>query len=241
MRRALLTAAKGITLPAIGDAFMGGYYAGIIDTTKGNIIAADASQAGLRYALIVAPSSLESASLQYKNANTAAPAAAQTRWDGLGASAAMATASYPAANYCYGLTPPADAASRWYLPAMDELELIFRSLKSTTTTNATTTRAAGTFPGVSAGNGENVSSDPAGAAYTSNDPAQTAVLAFRAGGGQELGVAGANVDFWSSTENTATSSRSQMFSASVSNANGQQLIDSKTILKRVRPVRRLLL
>ena len=47
-----------VVLPAIGASFMGGYYAGIIDTTKGNIIPADTSQTGLRYALIVAPKSL---------------------------------------------------------------------------------------------------------------------------------------------------------------------------------------
>ena len=61
MRRALLTAGKANPLAGvnIGDSFMGGYYAGIIDTTQGNIIAADQSQTGLRYALIVAGKSLE--------------------------------------------------------------------------------------------------------------------------------------------------------------------------------------
>ena len=121
--------------PAIGDPFMGGFFAGIIDTTKGNIIPADASQTGLRYALIVAPKSLENTSLQYKTAGSAAPTAARTRWDGLSATIAMNSATYPAAQWCYGRSYPADDASPWYLPAMDELELIYRNLKPTTTNN----------------------------------------------------------------------------------------------------------
>ena len=239
MRRALLTAGPGgTTLPAIGDPFMGGYYAGIIDTTKGNIIAADASQTGLRYALIVSPKTLEQTSKQYKTANSAAPAAASTRWDGRSATVAMATdtETYPAADYCYGLAYPADDASGWYLPAMDELELIYRNLKSTTENNDTSSRPAGTFPGVDARHGENISSDPTGADYEASVPARTAVAAFQAGGAQALGRQDQNDYYWTATEYTATWAWYQAQSGAVA---GRQAGSSKTGSRWVRPVRRL--
>lgn len=95
----------------IGDPFMGGYYAGIIDTTKGNIITADASQAGLRYALIVAGIGSENASLPYEaTTGSAMPSACSTLWDGLTATQALAGAgsNYSAATYCAGLSYPDD-------------------------------------------------------------------------------------------------------------------------------------
>lgn len=226
----------------IGDAAFGGYVAGLIDTTRaGSIIASDASQTGLRYMLIVAPASLEHTSKQYKTTNDAAPAAARTRWDGLSATQAMNSSTYPAAQYCAGLTYPSDGGSPWYLGAMDELELIYRNLKATTEANYTTTAtsAAGSFPydGGAVNSGYNPSSDPSGAAYTSTVPGQTSVLAFRDGGGQDLGDAGTNIYYWSATESSAGGAWLQAFSGS--NA-GHQNFPSKTASGPVRPVRRVL-
>lgn len=225
---------------AVGDAFMGGYFVGIIDTTKGNIIAADNSQSGLRYALIISPLSLEVSGAPYKNANTPAPATSSTRWDGLVATTGMTVygPTFPAAFYCSGLTYPSDGGSQWYLPAMDELELLYRNLKPTSENNSVGTRVAGTFPGTTATFGENVSSDPAGGAYTTGNPAQTPVLPFRVGGAQALaGVVGTSVYYWASTEAAYGAAWAQC----VSGPTGYQDGFAKYSGSRVRPVRRLVL
>lgn len=222
----------------IGDAAFGGFVAGLIDTTRpGSIIAADASQVGQRYVLIVSPKTLETASRQYKTTNTAGPAATRTRWNGLGATQAMNSAEYPAAQYCLGLTRPADKASAWYLPAMDELELIYRNLKATTESNNTSSRMAGDFPGTSVPMGENISSDPTGTAYSSSVPGQTPVTAFRAGGAQALGRQGQNDYYWTATEYSAASAWIQGASGSVAGNQGGFGKDGSL---RVRPVRRIL-
>jgi len=62
----------------------------------------------------------------------------------------------------------------WYLPAKNELELIYRNLKPTPQSNATN------------GSGVNPSSLPAGTEYTSGSPSQTSVSSFRSGGGNSF-------------------------------------------------------
>lgn len=250
MRRgALLTTPRGLTLPAIGSAFMGGYYAGIIDTTRpGSIVAADTSQTGLRYALIVAPKSLEATLLQWATSDAFGPGASRTRWNGLAATTAMASTTYPAANYCYGLTFPTDAASRWYLPAMDELELVYRNLKGTTEPNPSSASQSSTvtnsfpFSGVNFSHGANVSSDPTGAAYESASPARTTVAVFQDGGGQDLGDAGTNLFYWTATEYDASSAWIHGFSGSAfSGFQSQSTKTTSHVTRIVRPVRRLVL
>jgi hypothetical protein len=217
---------------------MGGYYAGIIDTTKGNIIAADASQTGRRYALIVAPKSLQQSALQWRNANGASPAAALTRWDGLTATAALNSTTFPAANYCAGLTYPTDAASSWYLPAMDELELLYRYFKSYTQSNLSGSATA-TFPGTQT-TGVNPSSDPTGVAYSSSVPGQTSVTAFRDSQPQAIDGFGSNTGYWSSTSASGTSQAwGQSFGST--NSGAQSVLSRTDTLTYTRPVRRLLL
>lgn len=239
MRRAFLTAGSPIVLPAIGAAFMGGYFVGVIDTTKGNIIASDASQVGLRYALISAPKSLQ-VSRAYKTTADAAPAAARTRWDGLAATAAMAAdaATYPAADYCAGLTYPSDSGSPWYLAAMDERELIYRNFKPTTENNYTTANTTSTFPGGTQAQGYNPSCDPAGLAYTSGTPAKTSVALFQDGGSEDFGDLGVEFVMLTATEFSATAAWYQHMSGA---ASGAQSSTTKTTTQLIRPVRRVLL
>jgi hypothetical protein len=235
----LVSKADPLAGVSIGDSFMGGFYAGIIDTTvPGSIIAADASQTGLRYALILGGKSLET-SLSYKTSNDAAPGACSTRWDGLSATTAMGDGSgtYPAADYCVSLSHDNDGASAWYLPALDERELIYRHLKPTTETNFVNTSTGSTFPG-SQDYGYNPSSDPAGAAYTSATPSQTNVDAFREGGAQALGSTGTTYRFWTATEYSSTYAWAQDISGSLAS---RQSNFAKQTQERVRPVRRLIL
>jgi hypothetical protein len=173
----------------IGEAFGGGFYAG-------NIV-----EDGTEYFIIVAPkSSGEDDGLEFKTSNTDAPSATQTLNNGPAASASMDSATYPAAEFCEGLT--IGGFSDWYLPARDELELCYRNLKPTTTNNNTSDRAKSdiTYPegdDLSADTmGVNRNSNPTGSAYTTGSPAQTSATAFQTGN-TEAFEAG---DYWSSSE-----------------------------------------
>jgi hypothetical protein len=169
-----------------------------------------------KYRVIVAPkSSGENSSKQYKNANTAAPSATGTLTEGLKATLAMVadgnSTVYPAAHFCNDLS--IGGYSDWYLPARDELELIWRNLKPVTDNNYTTAdRPTGATPdyknlgslGDTANtHGLNNNSDPQGVAYTSGSPAQTSVAAFQTGGAEAMTFG--DIVYWSSTEyNTST-------------------------------------
>jgi hypothetical protein len=242
----VLPGAPGVALPNIGDNVFGGYYAGLIDTTRaGAIISGDASATGLKYMLIMAPKSLELApGTLWKTTNDAGPTGVRTRWDGLSASEAMAAAGavYQAATYCHGLTYPGDGYSRWYLPALDELELLYRNLKPTADANYVTPTAstAGDYPynGTTYNHGYDPASDPSGAAHTAGVPAQTGLAAFQQGGAQALeGVT--NPYYWAATEVNATYA---WFQYAGGGAAGNQGSNSKnTTGVRVRPVRRVVL
>jgi hypothetical protein len=220
-------AGAGDKIPNIGDPYEGGFFAGVIAN-------------GVYHRLVIAPlaSGESSTTLQYKNTNDAAPAATQTLNNGPAATAAMVAAGnstvYPAAHFCNNLT--IGGFSDWYLPARDELELCYRNLKPTTDANSTSNRAlsAITYP---EGNDEsadtmgvNRNSDPAGAAYTSGNPAQTSVSVFQTGN-TEAFAAGT---YWSSSEFSATRAWAQNF------PNGSQGSGAnKDINLRVRAVRRV--
>ena len=227
-------AGAGIVLPEIGEAFAGGFFAGIIDTTRpGSIIAADQYQSGLRYALVISPGSLESSSTMQWRTSSTTVAQAQTRWNGLAAQQALASTTFPAFNYCAGLSHPADGGSPWYLPALDELELLYRNFKPDTTSNAMGNRPQGTFPPTTAGHGENISSDPVGAPYTAGSPARTLLSAFQAGGAHAFKQV--TSWYWAATWYSPTGAWLQRPS------DGNQTSASQGSNDWVRPVRRVLL
>lgn len=199
-----------------------------------------------RHRVIVAPKSLgENASLALKNDNTAFPAGCQTLVDGLGSTDAMKNAGssvvYPAAYWARGLT--ISGMTDWYIPARDELELIWRNLKPTTDVNRTDRAGASAFnytvngefgdaAGDSAKCGVNNNSVPVGAQYTAGAPVQTSALAFRTGGAEALEFGSAY--YWSSSEYNATFA---WYLHSNSGDAGTQHYDGKTLAFRVRAVR----
>jgi hypothetical protein len=182
---------------------------------------------------------------QYKNANTAAPSATGTLTEGLKATLAMVAADtstvYPAAHFCNDLS--IGGYSDWYLPARDELELIWSNLKPVTNNNYTTTdRPTGATPdyknlgslGDTANtHGLNNNSDPQGVAYTTTVPGQTSVAAFQSGGAEAM-TFGSNV-YWSSTEYSTTSAWLQRYSTSFPGFQGNA---NKVSSNYVRAVRR---
>lgn len=125
---------------------------------------------------------------------------------------AMAKAGSPFAQWALDLN--------LYIPAQDELEIIYRNLKPTTETNSQYGRS-----------GINVSAIEPTAPYTPSLPAQTLAEAFKEGGSEAFD----SVAYWSSTQHAANSvyAWSQYFD------NGDQCYDGKYLRRCGVAVRRL--
>jgi hypothetical protein len=150
-----------VVLPAIGAAFGGGYYAGKMSYPDGI------------YALVIAPkASGESSGITYSNTGVVF-SGNTSLYDGWAIRANMIAAgidNFPAQKACSQLT--IGGFSDWYLPAREELELCYRNLKPTTGTNVTSA-------------GDTLNTVPPYGKYTTTNPLQTTVTAFRATAGAQ--------------------------------------------------------
>jgi len=177
--RLFIAASASGGLPNIGDAFEGGFFAGLISHTDDGVAT---------HGLIVAPSASGyngQATLQWKTSNTST-AGTTSPFDGAINSANMNNASHPAAQYCEGLS--IGGYSDWYLPARYELDIAYQNLKPTTTSNSTSW-------------GINPYSVPERTVNrTTGAPARTSIATFQTGGAEAF-VADSH---WSSTEDSAT-------------------------------------
>ena len=200
----------------IGQKFEGGYLAGVIRVKDS------------AYLLLAAPKSTE-CSLRVKTTYTSTPNT-QLVNDGWVNTNAMNDVEHLAAQYCRSLT--VGGHTDLYLPSRDELELCYRVFKPTNLRNYT--YDACTFTGnLSLANGTNLNAIPIGAAYTKTDPARTIVTAFQLGG-----IEAFSWDwYWTSTASSSSTIGSlvQHFS------NGGQDWVNKTLVNRVRGVRRVLI
>ena len=194
------------TLPAaIGAAFGGGFFAGLINAD------------GKTFALIVSPKLFGEFKGRWHASDDSVPGA-EDYADGLANTNAMAAAGSELTKAVRASV--IEGFDDWYIPARDELELIYRNLKPTDYENSASFR-----------DGENPSSVPMGCHYTEELPEQTSVDEFRAGGNQALDP----VWYWSSTQYGPSSSSAwdQNF------GNGGQHNDRKSYEGRARAVRRL--
>jgi hypothetical protein len=190
---------------AIGAAFGGGFFAGLVN------VGAET------YALIVSPKQAG----EYQgvwNQSLDSVAGAEHYSDGMANTAALATAGSEMAQWARSLN--IDGFSDWYIPARDELEILYRALKPTADENAVTFR-----------DGDNPSSAPVGYPYTETAPAQTSLAAFQQGGAEAL----APSLHWSSTQYAGfpNDAWGQYFD------DGLQGYDIKSCAGRARAVRRL--
>ena len=190
---------------AIGNAFGGGFFAGLIKVD------------GKSFALVVSPKLFGEFKGRWNASDDSVPGA-EDYADGLANTNAMAAAGSELAKAVRGSV--IEGFDDWYIPARDELELIYRNLKPTSQENSASFR-----------DGENPSSLPMGRHYTEERPAQTGVAEFRADGAQALDAAW----HWSSTQYGPSSSTAwiQVFS------NGTQGYNRKSYEGRARAVRRL--
>ena len=172
----------------IGQAYGGGFYAGKISTTADGVAT---------HYLIVAPkASGENSGRTWGVYGTTTGITSDINGPTNSASLAALGASYEAAKFCEDLT--IGDYSDWYLPAKNELEVLYYFLKPTTTANYTG----------SGSNANAVSPEPISTNYTSGSPAQTSAgIGFRTGETDAF----ASAYYWSSTEYVANSAWVQGF------------------------------
>lgn len=191
-----------------GTPFGGGYYAGRINI------------GGQIYALVVAPKALGGeapGTLTWKTSQTTT-AGTDSVNDGWANTQAMATAglaNHPAAQFCRGLS--IGGFNDWYLPAKDELEILYRNFKPTIQANSTSY-------------GANSSSVPPQGNYTSGNPAKTSIALFKEGAAEAF-IADW---YWSSTQYSSSSAWYQLFN------DGGQYYFNKSSAYYVRAIRKVL-
>lgn len=196
----------------IGQAYGGGYYAGKINVS------------GTQYYLIVAPKASGESSLRTWGVNGVSTSATSVI-DGVGNTSILAGlgASYQAATFCNILNSSSSGLNGykdWYLPAKNELEVLYYFLKPTTAANYTS----------SGSNANAVSPEPISTNYTTGSPAQTAAgINFRTGESEAF----ASDYYWSSTELSVNSAWRQNF------ADGGQGYYPKSDSYYARAVRRV--
>lgn len=182
----------------------GGFFAGVVVVN------------GLKYGVVVSPKTRGEFADEWGNPGEKIEARHLS--DGLANTQAMAAADSKIATQALGLD--INGFQDWYIPARDELELIYRNLKPTPQQNWCTFR-----------DGENPSSVPVGILYTDESPGQTSVDDFRAGRGEAMDPAW----YWSSTQSSADYAFVQHF------YDGCQSYGRKGYSFRVRAVRRFLI
>jgi len=197
----------------IGQAFGGGFYAGKIAVGGGGVAT---------HYLIVAPkASGESSGRTWGVSGTTTGITSVIDGPTNSASLAALGASYQAAVFAEGLT--IGGYSDWYLPAKNELEVLYYFLKPAGGTNTTTVGS----------NANAVSPEPISTNYTSGSPAQTTATGtngFRTGEANAFDTTSA---YWSSTEASSTNAWFQDF------ISGTQVSNIKTASFYVRAVRRI--
>jgi hypothetical protein len=174
----------------IGEAWGGGFYAGKIAVGGGGVAT---------HYLIVAPkASGENSSRTWGTYGVTTAQTSVINGPTNSAVEAALGASYQAAVFCEGLT--IGGYTDWYLPAKNELEVLYYFLKPTTNANNTG----------SGSNANAVSPEPISTNYTSGSPAQTSAgIGFRTG---ETNALVFSADYWSSTEVNANNAWYQNFS-----------------------------
>lgn len=180
----LLSSIGGKSLPQIGAAYEGGYFAGQI-STAGNGVA--------DYNLVIAPrSSGGNFSLAWQDSFTFTPGTSSDV-DGATNTANMDDAAHPAAQFCAALS--IGGFSDWYMPARNELEILVYYFKPSSADNNTTT------------SGQNTNAVPsrAGTYPTSFAPSETTATDFLSYNSEALtGLSNNITNIFSSTQVDAT-------------------------------------
>jgi hypothetical protein len=212
------TTASSFT-PAPGTAMDGGYFGGQIN------------DGGIVYNLIVAPKATgeNTSGLAWKNAassDTNPPSQNETYgfpMSQVGFAAGAAT--YPALHWARSVT--ASGYNDWYVPAKNELEVLYYFLKPDPA-------SGGTANNTSSGSNPNaVAPEPVSTNYTATNPAQTTSSLFVSGTGTE--AFSTSGPFWTATESSGvtTSVWRQYFDVGT-----QGTVNKTSVANSVRAIRR---
>jgi hypothetical protein len=203
-----------------GTPMGGGYFGGYI-STAGNGVA--------DYALIVAPRATgqfggnAGGPTNWGTSNTGdTNPPSQNQVYGKLATDAFTGGNYPAFNWAKGLN--INGFNDWYIPAKNELEILYFNLKPTTDGNDNT---SGGNPNAVPPRGGNY---PSGSPAT--NPAQTTNTLFQSGGSEAFVT---NRAYWTSTENSALTNTAWQGQFVV----GFQVVAQKTDNNTARAIRRI--
>lgn len=191
--------------PILGTSMGGGFYAGRIMID------------GQAFALIVAPKAVGQIEGEWTEDYKDVQGALSFN-DGFANTKAMAEAGSELAQRIQALD--IDGSTDWYIPSLDELEVIYRNLKPSTTKNYCYMRS-----------GINLNAIVPTAPYTPDFPAQTKSELFQAGGAEAFDEAW----HWTSTQYASDSVFAWVQDVNV----GYQDFSSKGSTFRARAVRRL--
>lgn len=175
-------AAQSLGLPAIGEAYGGGFVSGITRDPD----------TGKRYLNITAGAEHELVGAWGEYGKKIEGASSFT--DGRNNTEAMAAAGSELAQKVLALN--IGGFSDWAIPARDQQELQYRHFKPTTEENWQYARS-----------GDNPNSEPVGLLYTEEDPVQTVHEAFRAGGKEAFQPRA----YWSSSQRSASNAFGMIF------------------------------
>lgn len=204
LARLLIGAGGGVPTEP-GTRWGGGFFAGRIMVD------------GVEYALVVAPKSQGGeAILQWKTGRTTTSGTTSTNdgWANTQAMIQAGSAAHPAAAFCRGLN--INGYDDWYMPARDELEILYRSFKPTNDPN-------------NFGSGVNPSAVPPTVMYGDSNVTQTNVDVFKEGGEEAFTAE----IYWSSTHQSVQSCQHQNFT---SGAQGSGYKNASRLLRAVRRV-----
>jgi hypothetical protein len=169
----------------IGQAYGGGFYAGKINVS------------GTQYYLVVSPAATGDVSgKMWGTVGVTTGITSVINGSSNSVSLAALGVNYEAAIFCEGLN--IGGYTDWYLPAKNELEVLYYFLKPGTAANDTT----------GGSNANAVSPEPISINYSSVSPAQTSAgIGFRTGEANAFGA----TYYWSSTEYSSTNAQLQVF------------------------------
>ena len=199
------------TVPSIGQAYGGGFFAGQISTSANGVAT---------HNLVVAPKSTGAAERKFATANYTIPGAASDvngLQNTLDAVADGNATKYPATYFCYDLNT--GGYDDWYMPAIFEHEIIYYNLRPTAYPTVSNDTSVGT----------NTYSVPARTSnYTASNPARTSVTAFQSGQSEAY----IDTGYWSSTDSGSSQWLKSFY-------DGYQAADTKNQFLQVRAIRKV--
>lgn len=164
-----------VTEYKIGDSLGGGYFGGVIDTRFEEN--GDPIEGGLRYIIIVAPKAQGGETREIQLMDDRYNIVLPSNWDGLANTQILLddnVSAFPVIQWVKDLE--INGYDDWYIPAIDELELLYRNFKPT---DDETLPGRSAFSAPYADYGVNPSSMPRGAAYNDVEPIlQTTIPIF---------------------------------------------------------------